>query len=118
MGPWSAEQISPDAIEVDIEAGLMRIAWRDGHTSLYTVADLRRSCPCALCQGEMGQPGTVGPHTHFTPAQTQLVAMKEVGRYALQPVWADGHQTGLYTFELLRSLCPCPSCTETGGTKA
>ena len=27
-----------------------------------------------------------------------------VGGYALQPVWNDGHETGLYTFRQLRSL--------------
>jgi DUF971 family protein len=29
-----------------------------------------------------------------------------VGNYALQPVWDDGHHTGIYTWEYLRRLCP------------
>ena len=27
-----------------------------------------------------------------------------VGNYALNPTWDDGHETGIYTFEYLRSL--------------
>ena len=58
----------------------------------------------------MGIPGAVREDTVFTAEQTTLVDMQEVGRYALQPFWADGHQTGFYPFTLLRSLCPCPAC--------
>tara|TARA_B110000263_G_C15228387_1_gene473361 strand:- start:327 stop:500 length:174 start_codon:yes stop_codon:yes gene_type:complete len=31
-------------------------------------------------------------------------AIHYVGRYAIQLVWSDGHSTGIYTFEYLRSL--------------
>jgi len=30
-----------------------------------------------------------------------------VGRYAVQIAWTDGHDSGIYTFEYLRELCPC-----------
>jgi DUF971 family protein len=30
-----------------------------------------------------------------------------VGRYAVQPTWADGHDTGIYAFRVLRQSCPC-----------
>jgi DUF971 family protein len=33
-----------------------------------------------------------------------------VGRYAIRFHWSDGHSTGIYTFEQLRELCPCPIC--------
>ena len=105
------DAIRPASIEVDPEAGLMRIGWQDGHVSLYDVGDLRRHCPCAACQGEMGIPGSVNESTQFTEEQRTLIDMQEVGRYALQPTWGDGHQTGFYTFLLLRSLCPCDACT-------
>lgn len=84
----------------------MRILWQDGQECLYEVAALRPLCPCAECQGEMGRPGLVQADTVFTRDQTTLVDMREVGRYAVQPVWGDGHQTGYFTFVQLRSLCP------------
>jgi DUF971 family protein len=32
------------------------------------------------------------------------VNIASVGGYAIQPVWADGHDTGIYSFEYLRML--------------
>ena len=32
-------------------------------------------------------------------------------RYAYKIVWSDGHDSGIYTLEHLRSLCQCPQCT-------
>jgi DUF971 family protein len=33
-----------------------------------------------------------------------------VGRYALGFDFSDGHNTGIYPFEVLRDLCRCPTC--------
>ena len=33
--------------------------------------------------------------------------LEGVGNYALAPTWQDGHNTGIYSFRLLRGLCPC-----------
>ncbi len=107
----AAGMIRPAEIVCDPEQGLLRIAWQDGHESIYELADLRPHCPCAVCSGEMGRPGLVDEYTSFTSDQCTLVDIHEVGRYALQPVWGDGHDSGFYTFSLLRSLCPCGTCT-------
>jgi DUF971 family protein len=112
MAEQDPESIRPAEIVLDPEAGLLRIEWRDGHQSLYELAALRPRCPCAMCQGERGMPGVVREDTVFTAEQTTLVDLREVGRYALQPVWADGHDTGFFTFRLLRALCPCPIRTD------
>jgi hypothetical protein len=32
--------------------------------------------------------------------------IRRVGRYALQFVWSDMHSSGIYTYDLLRSLDP------------
>jgi len=105
--------IRPAEIVCDPEHGLLRIVWQDAHESLYELAALRPRCPCALCSGEMGRPGLVQFDTHFTIEQCTLVDIREVGRYALQPVWGDGHDSGYFTFALLRSLCPCDACAGT-----
>jgi DUF971 family protein len=44
------------------------------------------------------------PHVSYGPHSFELRDFRFVGGYALQPVWADGHETGLYTFRQLRSL--------------
>jgi DUF971 family protein len=33
-----------------------------------------------------------------------------VGQYALQIGFESGHNTGLYTFRYLRSICECDEC--------
>jgi DUF971 family protein len=38
------------------------------------------------------------------------VRIEPVGRYAIQFHWSDGHATGIYSFDRLRALCPCPAC--------
>jgi DUF971 family protein len=43
-------------------------------------------------------------------AVPDLQDLEPVGRYAIKPVWRDGHDTGLFTYEYLRELCPCPEC--------
>ncbi len=102
--------IQPSAINADREAGLVTIDWTDGHRSQFQAVSLRWLCPCAFCRGEAGRPGWLDSMPTLTPEQTQLVGMRLVGQYALAPTWADGHDTGYYTFEALRAGCPCPTC--------
>jgi DUF971 family protein len=33
-----------------------------------------------------------------------------VGRYALSIEWSDGHDSGIYSYQTLRALCPCVRC--------
>ena len=65
---------------------------------------------------EGGAPGMLAQVQQLTPRQTEMVDLREVGRYGLTPIWADGHQTGIYTYRALRGMCQCPACT--GGPEA
>ena len=89
---------------------MIEILWSDGHHSTYDFDYLRWNCPCALCRGEGGTPGTVDVNTVFTPEQTTLVDMAPVGNYAMVLTWADGHSQGIYPFDSLRLICPCREC--------
>ncbi|MGI8914715.1 MAG: gamma-butyrobetaine hydroxylase-like domain-containing protein [Chloroflexota bacterium] len=100
----------PTAIVLLSGPKLVEITWADGHQSPYPFAQLRWACPCAHCRGEMGRPGILATTTTLTAAEQQLVDLQLVGRYALQPRWADGHETGIFAFEDLRAICPCSLC--------
>jgi DUF971 family protein len=100
----------PVNIKAEREAGLVTIEWADGHASRFGAEQLRLLCPCAFCRGEAGRPGWLDTNPTLTSIQTQLVGMTLVGNYAVAPVWADGHDTGYYEFESLRSNCPCEAC--------
>ena len=83
----------------------LAIAWSDGTESYLPLDLLRRACPCAACGGEPDVLGhVVRPQVAYTPQSFILSGVAVVGGYALQPAWADGHGTGLYTFSYLRRL--------------
>jgi DUF971 family protein len=84
----------------------LAIKWEDGREDFLGLADLRRACPCAGCKGERDILGNLykGPEQPLTERAFALSELKMVGTYAIQPVWADGHNTGLYSFDYLRSL--------------
>jgi DUF971 family protein len=104
----AATSLTPTRIDADRAAGRVEIAWADAHVTAFDVEALRWLCPCAFCRGEAGQPGWLDSRPRLTPDQTRLVDLRLVGQYAIQPIWADGHATGYYTFRLLRDQCPCP----------
>lgn len=83
----------------------LAIAWSDGLESYLPLETLRRKCPCAACAGEPDVTGLVEkPRQHHGPGSFELVGWKTIGGYAIQPRWADGHDTGLYSHAFLRSL--------------
>jgi DUF971 family protein len=86
--------------------GELAIKWDDGSESFIPLESLRRRCPCASCRGETDILGNVykNPPQPLTPTAFQLVRFSYVGGYAIQPVWADGHATGIYSFEYLKRV--------------
>lgn len=89
----------------------LSIIWDDGHQSVISLKSLRDHCPCASCQGETVLMKTYLPVIQpEMPGKYKLVGAEPVGSYAIGLSWADGHRTGIYTYERLRSLCECPEC--------
>ncbi|HZS02147.1 MAG TPA: DUF971 domain-containing protein [Chloroflexota bacterium] len=109
------QRIEPVDVEVHVDRRLMQVRWSDGHDAVYDFEFLRWQCPCAECRGEGGVPGVLAQTTALRPEQTEMTDLRVVGRYGLTPVWADGHQTGIYTYRALRAMCQCAACA---GAKA
>jgi DUF971 family protein len=84
----------------------LAIKWADGTESFIPLEKLRRHCPCAGCKGEVDVMGKLykNPERPLSPAAFQLVRIERVGGYGVQPVWRDGHATGIYSFEYLRRM--------------
>ena len=105
--PLSLKRDGPDSLVIE---------WADGHRGVYTWKHLRENCPCAGCREEQQKPPD--PLRVLKPNELvplAAVAMPRVGRYAYKIVWSDGHDTGIYTLENLRSLCQCPQCQPAPG---
>ena len=84
----------------------LAIKWDDGTESYVRLETLRRHCPCAACKGEMDVMGNVykGPEKPLSPQAFQLKHVGSVGGYGIQPVWVDGHSTGIFSFDYLKRV--------------
>ena len=117
--PPSTRTNDPKSVNVNVSSGTgVDIEWADGHCSHYSFTYLRDACPCALCDEERRktgrQPGDPpqakpGDLPMFRPG-AKPVRAEAVGRYAIRFDWSDGHMHGIYSWELLRELCPCQEC--------
>ena len=106
-------RIDPEHIAISKSKGI-RIDWKDGLHSDYPLAYLRDHCPCAGCTGAHGtEPRRTNysaakpssPFPMYQPA-LKMLDVSQVGNYAIQIVWSDGHQSGIYSWEHLRSIAP------------
>ncbi len=84
----------------------LAIKWDDGTESFISLEKLRKSCPCAGCKGEVDIMGNVykNPEKPLSADSLRLVRISAVGGYAIQPVWGDGHATGIYSFDYLHRV--------------
>lgn len=115
-GELAPEQRHPREITGYRARRVLEVVWEDEHTTTLDWEYLRWQCPCAICRGEGGVPGVLAGTTELTAEQTTLEGMQQVGNYAIVLQWADGHDTGIYTFEHLRRLCRCATCRPADGS--
>jgi DUF971 family protein len=113
----SIDRIGETAIE---------IKWSDGTVSSWTVAQLRKACPCATCREKKGSPLADPPEQKNTEQKTteqknteqkmtltlpvlsasearplRIESMRPVGRYAYSIEFSDGHSSGIFPFAML-----------------
>lgn len=90
---------------IQLIGGELAVQWNDGEESYFSLERLRRACPCASCGGEPDVLGNIArPNVSYTDTSFELLGWENIGGYALQPRWRDGHSTGLYSFQYLRRL--------------
>ena len=85
----------------------LKIEWSDGVTTFAKWSALRRGCPCASCrdvQSKPSDPFKVLSAKEVAAGPLQPTAMAARGHYAYQITWNDGHDSGIYSLDLLRSL--------------
>jgi len=110
---------NPSAVKIHVTSGAgVDITWADGHSSHYDFPFLRDECPCATCNDERQKKSefaSAGPASSvlpmFKPKPTAKAATS-VGNYAIQITFSDGHATGIYSYDQLRTICPCPECAQ------
>lgn len=120
----------PAEIKVQVSTGAgLDIVWSDAHASHYDFAYLRERCPCAMCNDERAKKAefasSVAPLAPEPPSvlpmfkpKVKARAAHAVGNYALQIDFTDGHSTGIYSYDYLRTICPCEDCRREFGPAA
>lgn len=85
----------------------IEIIWSDGFEQRLSYRLLRDRCPCATCrQPEKEEKGITAMRV-LSAAETmplEILSMSPVGNYAYNVQFSDGHNTGIFTFDLLRAL--------------
>ncbi len=80
----------------------LRIIWDDSQVNDFDVVELRRSCRCASCVDEITGSQILQPSQVGEDVRPQTI--RQVGNYAIQINWTDGHTSGIFTFDYLRQL--------------
>ena len=93
---------APLSIKRQPDTNRLEITWRDGRIDLHDYHNLRCECQCAGCIHEITHERLLNPAD--VPKDIHIKEMSLVGNYAIKILWSDGHDTGLYTYDLLRSL--------------
>jgi DUF971 family protein len=99
---------APRHLDIKKDSGLT-VEWADGATTFYPVAHLRRMSPSAEARELRDQlaknPLTVLPARPSAGPLT-IADAELVGNYAITFRFSDGHHTGIYSWEYLRSIRP------------
>lgn len=93
------------------------LTWADGTRQSVSNETLRLQCPCAACRETRGDTTHAKPLTGKKSSlkiitatreeETKLTSLWAVGNYAVGLAWADGHTSGIYTYDYLRELAAC-----------
>jgi len=110
----------PTAVKVHVKTGAgVDITWADGHSSHFDFVFLRDNCPCATCNDERAKKESLAamnlPASPLLPMykpKPRAQAATQVGNYAIQINFTDGHSTGIFSYDYLRTLCPCDECAK------
>jgi DUF971 family protein len=105
----------PTAVKIHVKSGAgVDITWADSHSSHFDFPFLRDHCPCATCNDERAKKesapaATPSPLPMYKP-KARAESAAQVGNYAIQIHFTDGHSTGIYSYDYLRTLCSCDEC--------
>ncbi len=97
--------MKPKQIKIS-DKNKLSLRWNDDALSIISLKYLRDECPCATCKGETILFKTFRPPkpTMISPEMYKIKSIDVVGEYAIQIVWKDGHNTGIYSWEYLKTL--------------
>ena len=88
--------------KVTLSGSNIIVQWTDGEKSTYESRILRISCQCAECVEEWSKRKLLDPAS--VPSDLKAEDFLLIGKYAIQFLWSDGHYTGIFPYDVLRSM--------------
>ena len=91
-----------------VEDNALLIKWNDGQQRRYSFREMRDECPGATCRekrvGEQQAPSLLPVLSAAEAEPLRIEGMTPVGSYAYTIAFSDGHDTGVFSFDLLQQL--------------
>lgn len=102
QGPTAAPTPGPTPVEIKLHQAsrILEVKYSDGAAFRFTFEFLRVHSPSAEVRGH----GTGQETLQTGKRDVGIVSLEPVGAYAIQPVFSDGHDTGLYSWSYLYEL--------------
>ena len=99
-GTLAGVQATPaQVVDVEVEREVeVRVTYDDGVTATFPVLELRRACPCAGCRGKREHDRPV-----YEGSSVSILDAELHGNWGISLRWSDGHDTGIYAWQHLRS---------------
>jgi ATP-binding protein involved in chromosome partitioning len=105
-------------LEIQRRPSGLFLRWSDQSSGEIPAHTLRQGCPCAECREMRGDTSHQKPLAakksllrvieHTRDEELRIEKIWAVGNYALGIAWGDGHNSGIYRYELLRELGGVP----------
>ena len=91
----------PTEIKLHQKSRILELAYENGDRYELTHEFLRVFTPSAEARGH-----GLGQETlQVGKRNVEIVGIEPVGNYAIKPVFSDGHDSGLYSWDVLHTLC-------------
>ena len=101
MSGLTPDTPTPTEIKLHQKSRIIELAFEDGGRFELTYEFLRVFTPSAEARGH-----GVGQETlQVGKRDVEILGIEPVGNYAIKPVFSDGHDTGLYSWDILHTLC-------------
>ena len=93
---------TPQNIRVHKDIGILELVWTDDDVSRIPFRAVRQDCRCAACVDEFT--GRQILDQNNVPESIHPEDVSLTGNYALKFRWSDSHDSGLFTWDHLRSI--------------
>lgn len=92
--------------KIAVKDGNINFTTVEGEQITFSLKFLRDECPCAGCKGEtiLYKHYAPPPKPPLVESSYKIASIKNVGTYAVQIDWKDGHNTGIYSWSYLDIL--------------